>query len=85
MPQSGRNVASLHRIHTTPGEDNVFSELFQWDRFITPVIVKASFLTLVALICLHAILGIWRGHWAKQVRQKQSPEQTVHIAIPGNA
>ncbi|MCL2716719.1 MAG: DUF4282 domain-containing protein [Alphaproteobacteria bacterium] len=38
-----------------------FNDLFQWDRFITPTIIKNSYLALIALICLHAVLGVYEG------------------------
>jgi len=38
-----------------------FNDLFQWDRFITPTIIKNSYLALIVLICLHAILEIFEG------------------------
>jgi len=38
-----------------------FNDLFQWDRFITPTIIKNSYLALIVLISLHAVLGIYEG------------------------
>jgi len=38
-----------------------FSDLFQWDRFITPTIVKTFYLLMIALICLFGINGILWG------------------------
>jgi len=38
-----------------------FSDLFQWDRFITPTIIKTFHLLVIALICLFGLSGISAG------------------------
>ena len=38
-----------------------FGDLFQWDRFITPTIVKTFYVLVVALIILFGISGILSG------------------------
>lgn len=37
------------------------SDLFQWDRFITPTMIKAFYWLLIALICLFGISGVFSG------------------------
>ena len=36
-------------------------DLFQWDRFITPTIIKTFYWLVIALICLFGISGIFSG------------------------
>ncbi|MBN9600917.1 MAG: DUF4282 domain-containing protein [Afipia sp.] len=36
-------------------------DLFQWDRFITPTIIKSFYLLVIALIILFGISGIFTG------------------------
>ncbi|WP_315813902.1 DUF4282 domain-containing protein [Bradyrhizobium sp. SZCCHNR2028] len=38
-----------------------FRDLFQWDRFITPTIIKTFYWLVVALIILSGIRGIFTG------------------------
>ena len=38
-----------------------FRDLFQWDRFITPTIIKTFYWLVIALICLFGISGIFSG------------------------
>ena len=38
-----------------------FADLFQWDRFITPTIIKSFYWLLIALICLMGLSGIFTG------------------------
>jgi Domain of unknown function (DUF4282) len=38
-----------------------FQDLFQWDRFITPTIIKTFYWLVIALICLLGISGIFSG------------------------
>ncbi len=38
-----------------------FSDLFQWDRFITPTIIKTFYWLVIALIVLFGISGIFSG------------------------
>jgi hypothetical protein len=37
------------------------NDLFQWDRFITPTIIKTFYWLVIALICLFGISGIFSG------------------------
>jgi predicted membrane metal-binding protein len=45
------------------GEEQMFDfqDLFQWDRFITPTIIKTFYWLVIALICLFGIAGIFSG------------------------
>jgi predicted membrane metal-binding protein len=38
-----------------------FQDLFQWDRFITPTIIKTFYWLVIALILLFGISGIFSG------------------------
>src|SRR3954464_14517199 len=38
-----------------------FRDLFQWDRFITPTIIKTFYWLVMALIVLYGISGIFTG------------------------
>jgi hypothetical protein len=38
-----------------------FQDLFQWDRFITPTIIKTFYWLVIALIMLFGISGIFSG------------------------
>jgi predicted membrane metal-binding protein len=38
-----------------------FRDLFQWDRFITPTIIKTFYWLVIALIALFGISGIFSG------------------------
>ncbi len=38
-----------------------FQDLFQWDRFITPTIIKTFYWLVIALICLAGLSGIFAG------------------------
>jgi small-conductance mechanosensitive channel len=38
-----------------------FRDLFQWDRFITPTIIKTFYWLVTALICLMGLSGIFSG------------------------
>src|SRR5580692_366455 len=38
-----------------------FQDLFQWDRFITPTIIKTFYWLVIALICLMGISGFFSG------------------------
>ena len=38
-----------------------FRDLFQWDRFITPTIIKVFYGFVIALIVLSALTGIFAG------------------------
>ena len=38
-----------------------FGDLFQWDRFITPTIIKTFYWLVIALICLFGLSGIFSG------------------------
>jgi predicted membrane metal-binding protein len=36
-------------------------DLFQWDRFITPAVIKTFYWLAIALICLFGLYGIFSG------------------------
>jgi hypothetical protein len=38
-----------------------FQEMFQWDKFITPSIIKGAYLLVVGLVVLFALSGIFSG------------------------
>jgi xanthine/uracil permease len=38
-----------------------FRDLFQWDRFITPAIIKAFYWLVIALVVLFGLSGIFSG------------------------
>src|SRR5579859_3679803 len=38
-----------------------FQDLFQWDRFITPTIIKSFYWLVIGLICLFGLSGIFSG------------------------
>ena len=38
-----------------------FRDLFQWDRFITPSIIKTFYALVIALICLFGLSGVFSG------------------------
>ena len=38
-----------------------FRDLFQWDRFITPTIIKTFYWLVIALIALFGLSGIFSG------------------------
>ncbi len=38
-----------------------FQDMFQWDRFITPSIIKTFYWLVIALICLLGLSGILSG------------------------
>ena len=38
-----------------------FNDLFQWDRFITPTIIKTFYWLVIAVICLFGLSGIFAG------------------------
>lgn len=38
-----------------------FQDLFQWDRFITPTIIKAFYNFVLVLIALFALMGVFAG------------------------
>jgi predicted membrane metal-binding protein len=46
-----------------PGEPSMFDfqDLFQWDRFITPTIIKTFYWLVIGLIILFGISGIFSG------------------------
>src|SRR5712664_544162 len=50
-------------IFDLPGERQMFEfrDLFQWDRFITPTIIKTFYWLVIALIALFGISGIFSG------------------------
>src|ERR1700682_283170 len=52
-----------HAYSTCRGERAMFEfrDLFQWDRFITPTIIKTFYWLVIGLICLFGISGIFSG------------------------
>jgi hypothetical protein len=52
-----------HLLLDLPGERPMFEfrDLFQWDRFITPTIIKTFYWLVIALIVLFGISGIFNG------------------------
>ena len=38
-----------------------FNDLFQWDRFITPTVIKSFYWLVIALIVLTGVSGIFSG------------------------
>ena len=38
-----------------------FRDLFQWDRFITPTIIKTFYWLVIGVICLFGLSGIFSG------------------------
>jgi uncharacterized protein DUF4282 len=38
-----------------------FSDLFQWDRFITPTIIKTFYWLVIGVICLFGLSGTFAG------------------------
>src|ERR687889_58859 len=57
LPRFGTGI-SVRRGRTTMFE---FGDLFQWDRFITPTIIKTFYWLVIALICLFGLSGIFSG------------------------
>ena len=45
-----------------------FRDLFQWDRFITPTIIKTFYWLAIALMILFGISGIFSGLAAMAIR-----------------
>jgi hypothetical protein len=60
---AGRSQVQAQRIFDLPGERPMFEfrDLFQWDRFITPTIIKTFYWLVIALIALFGISGIFSG------------------------
>jgi hypothetical protein len=55
-------TADLDQNLTLPGEKMFeFRDLFQWDRFITPTIIKTFYWLVIALVTLFGISGIFSG------------------------
>lgn len=63
--ESGRNglLVRLTRpaARFARGEMFSFSDLFQWDRFITPTIIKTFYWLVIGVICLFGLSGIFAG------------------------
>jgi hypothetical protein len=54
----------MRRSFDLPGESRPmieFRDLFQWDRFVTPTIIKTFYWLAIALICLLGLSGIFSG------------------------
>jgi hypothetical protein len=65
---SGAEGCVASRIWATLASDSLggktmfdFQDLFQWDRFITPTIIKTFYWLVIALICLLGLSGIFSG------------------------
>jgi small-conductance mechanosensitive channel len=50
-------------LNDRPGERAMFDikDLFQWDRFITPTIIKSFYWLVIALVILFGISGVFTG------------------------
>jgi hypothetical protein len=59
----GSQVLTPNDIRFAGGERPMFEfrDLFQWDRFITPTIIKTFYWLVIALISLFGISGIFSG------------------------
>jgi hypothetical protein len=62
-PCAASSQVWTHDIFYLPGEPPMFEfrDLFQWDRFITPTIIKTFYWLVIALIALFGISGIFNG------------------------
>jgi hypothetical protein len=58
-----RGTRSDATLFALPGEPPMldFQDLFQWDRFITPTIIKTFYWLVISLIVLFGISGIFSG------------------------
>ena len=54
-----------------------FQDLFQWDRFITPTIIKTFYWLVIGLIVLFGISGIFSG----PRRDGDQPVRRIHRAV----
>jgi hypothetical protein len=67
VPFEARPCAATNQagriIFESPGEPPMFDfqDLFQWDRFITPTIIKTFYWLVIGLIILFGISGIFSG------------------------
>jgi Domain of unknown function (DUF4282) len=63
LQQRGVELVELTDIRFAGGERPMFEfrDLFQWDRFITPTIIKTFYWLVIALITLFGISGIFSG------------------------
>jgi hypothetical protein len=62
-PCAASSQVWTQEIFYPPGEPPMFEfrDLFQWDRFITPTIIKTFYWLVIALIALFGISGIFNG------------------------
>jgi hypothetical protein len=62
-PCAFRSQVGRESIFDLPGEAPMFDfqDLFQWDRFITPTIIKTFYWLVIGLIVLFGISGIFSG------------------------
>ena len=62
-PVGVSNRVLTQLIFDLPGERPMFEfrDLFQWDRFITPTIIKTFYWLVIALISLFGISGVFSG------------------------
>jgi len=58
---SGLALRGLDQVIDPPGEPSMFDfqDLFQWDRFITPTIIKTFYWLVIGLIVLFGLSGIF--------------------------
>jgi predicted membrane metal-binding protein len=56
-------IGGNHKPHRIAGEITMFNfrDLFQWDRFITPTIIKPFYWLVIAVTILFGISGIFSG------------------------
>jgi hypothetical protein len=62
--ETGLDASDVETSRLLPGEIFQmfeFRDLFQWDRFITPTIIKTFYWLVIALIVLFGISGIFSG------------------------
>ena len=73
--QPGWTNSSSTQLGERPMFD--FQDLFQWDRFITPTIIKTFYWLVIGLIVLFGISGIFSGLAAMAI----SPVRRLHPAV----
>ena len=57
-----------------------FQDLFQWDRFITPTIIKTFYWLVIGLIVLFGISGSIREAPSPTVIARSDSDEAIHIA-----
>ena len=61
-----------------------FQDLFQWDRFITPTIIKTFYWLVIGLIVLFGISGVFSG-LACLLYTSPSPRDGLLSRMPSSA